>query len=174
MIRVLLPGLLLAVLAAGCGPSPGAVGPLGPTADATQCMPDPGRTPVTVGETAFRDDGRAPLIIREIVLRKPHHIRLLGAFITPGEDPVAGIYSSYPPPDGQLPRGVKLAAWHRAAGYIARPRKWFGPVVGLRPAPGAARGTTASTGMDITYTYQGARYTLDTEFVVRLKIGASC
>ena len=87
---------------------------------------------------------------------------------------MAGIYSSYPPPDGQLPRGVKLAAWHRAAGYTARPRKWFGLVVGLRPTPGAARRTKASSGMDITYTCQGTRYTLDTEFVVQLKIGASC
>jgi hypothetical protein len=171
--KMLLPGLLVAVLAAACGPAGGGAGPLGPPNDAGQCMPDPGRTAVTVGETSFRDDGSVPLVIRKIVLDNPRHVRLLGAFVAPGLEQ-AGNYFSYPPPDSQLPPGVKLAVWHRADGYVARPRQWFGPIVGLQPTAGAARGSYASTGMNIIYSYQGTQYTLNTEFVVQLKIGASC
>jgi hypothetical protein len=174
MRKVLLPGLLLAVLAAGCGSASDGAGPLGPPNAAAQCMPDPGRTPVTVGETVFRDNGSVPLVIRKILLYGSRHIRLLGAFITTGDHAVVGIYSSYPPPDGQVPRGVKLASWHRAAGYVAQPHQWFSPIVGLRPTPEAARGSYARTGMDIIYTYLGSQYTLNTEFVVQLKIGSSC
>ena len=176
MTRRVLPGLLFAVLAAGCGAASSTAGPLGPapTGGSAQCIPDSNRTPVTVGETVFQNKSNEKLLIQKITLHDARNVTLLHTFVTPGDKEVIGNYFSYPPPERQLPKGVKLDTWRRAAGYVVQPHKWFGPITAVQPTPKARHGSYASTGMDIIYSYEGSQYTLNTKFTVQLKIGSDC
>lgn len=158
-----LPGLLLtaAALVAGCSSSGPA--PLGPSGGySALCQPDAPGQPETVSDLDFLNSGSNALVVSQVVLGAPRHMRLVGTAIIPGRNP-AGNFATYPPPGSR-------ADWHRVNGYRVSPHQWFSVVTGLQPT--ASSGQTGP--IEVAYTYDGTSYTLNSGFHVTLKEAASC
>jgi hypothetical protein len=113
----LLRGLLLvaalsAVLVAILRPFASAVadgGPLGPQDNpGTACLPGRPGHGNTDGLESYINSGPDSVIIDRVSLAAPRDLRLAGAYIVPGRYAV-GTWGTFPPPAGQLPKGVEWA-----------------------------------------------------------------
>jgi hypothetical protein len=159
-----LPGLLaltaLAAVLAGCSDSSGrpGPGPLGypgnqPGNQSTLCMGD-GHLGLayTEGLDSFTNTGHDTLIIDRVTITSVSHMRLVGGYIVPGRS-VVGSFHTFPPPAGQLSKGVQWARRRLPAGTRVRPGDWINVVVGLAPTA-----TTGNAKVEVIYRDGDTRY----------------
>ena len=145
---------LAAVLAAACG---GGLpqGPLGPTEKAsTACVPARVGQARTDGIDGAENTGRTTVVIDRIALASPRHIRLIGAYVVPGENWI-GVAATFPPPASSIRPGVNWSARHKPAGSRIPPGKWVGFVVGLAPVSHA---TASTAGLVVFYHVGSTQY----------------
>jgi hypothetical protein len=147
--------LITATVVSGCG-SDLAAGPLGVKPENHTKIGQPVRQggADTIGFDAVFNSGSAPAVIDRLVIRSPHHIKLIGAQVTIG-GPV-GDWASYPP---VIPSsaGDAFRWWanrHEPAGAVIPPHKWAGIALGFA-VTGAKGGIE---GINLLYHVGSAHY----------------
>jgi hypothetical protein len=108
----------------------------------------------TIGFDAVFNTGSAPVFIDRVVIRSPHHIKLIGAYVTMGG--IIGDWVTFPPVIGSN-QGDAFAAWtnrHEPAGAVIPPGKWAGIALGLKVT--SAKGSMA--GINLFYHVGRAHY----------------
>jgi hypothetical protein len=108
----------------------------------------------TIGFDAVFNTGSAPVVIDRVVIRSPHHMKLLGAYMTMGG--IIGNWVTFPPLIGSN-QGDAFTAWtnrHKPAGAVIPPGQWAGIALGLKVT--SAKGSTA--GIDLFYHVGPADY----------------
>lgn len=159
----LLPGLLaLAALAgvlAGCSsssdrPGPGPLGYPGNQTpnQTTLCMDGHLGIAYTEGLDSFTNTSHDTLTITRVTLTSASHMRLVRAYIVPGRY-LVGSFHTFPPPAGQLLKGVQWARRRPPAGTHIPPGHWINVVVGLEPT-----GTTGKAKVQVIYQDGSTRY----------------
>jgi hypothetical protein len=172
LLRLLPAAAATAALASACASSPGSsllpAGPLGPAGGpTTQCTPgSPGHAD-TVGLLSLTNSSHDGLVIDGIDLAAPQHIKLAGAFLTPG-DGETGVWLSFPPPAAQLPADVRWAQRVAAMGARIRPGETVGLVLGITPTSSTA--TASTSGAEVFYHDGGTRYELRTSLGMVIKV----
>jgi hypothetical protein len=157
-LALILSLLLPAILLAGCG-GQGRLpaGPLQPERNHVVIGQPVRRGGAdTIGFDAIWNPGPRPAVIDRVVIVSPRHIRLLGAYITPGTD--LGTWLQFPP---AIPAhgDAKSAAWaasRKAVGAVIAPRQLVGLALGLVVTDSAARGSLART--DVYYHVGNTHY----------------
>jgi hypothetical protein len=144
LLGLLLVAALAAVLVAVLRPFATTVvdgGPLGPQDNpGTACLPGRPGHGNTDGLESYVNSGPGIVIIDRVSLASPRNLRLAGAYIVPGRYAV-GTWGTFPPPAGQLPKGVKWAERRLPAGTHVLPGQRVNVVVGVAPT----RDTSGST-----------------------------
>jgi hypothetical protein len=117
-------------------------GPLGPQENvATACLPGRPGNANTDGLENYVNSGRGTVIIDRLSLAQARGLKLAGAYIVPGRYSV-GTWATFPPPAGQLPRGVEWAQRRSPGGTRVPPGRHINVVAGIEPT-GDATGSTA-------------------------------
>jgi hypothetical protein len=147
--------LITAAVVSGCGPGL-REGPLGDQPENSIKIGQPVRQggADTIGFDYVFNGGSAPAVIDRLVIRSPHHIKLVGAQVTIG-GPV-GDWETYPPaiPSNQADAFRWWANRHEPAGAVIPPHKGAGIALGL--ATKSARGSIA--GINLYYHVGNAHY----------------
>jgi len=147
MPRAVLALMLLAVLA-GCAHGGLSEGPLGGPENYTvvgQPVRQGGTD--TIGDEAVVNSGPVPAVIDRLVVVSPHHIKLIGAYLTIGG--IVGNWVTFPPTFPQSARGRRenrypIRAWanrHKPTGAVIQPHQSAGIALGLEAT--AAHGSIA-------------------------------
>jgi hypothetical protein len=147
---------LLAAVLSGCGQGQLPAGPLQPENHVVVGQPVRRGGAITIGFDALYNKGTHPAVIDRVVIVSPRHIRLLGAYITPGTD--LGSWESFPPaiPAHGDPKSAAWAASRKAAGAVIPPHSLGGLALGLVVTDSAAHGSLART--DVYYHVDNTHY----------------
>lgn len=95
-------------------------GPLGPRENvSTACLPGRPGNANTDGLENYVNGGHGTLIIDRVSLAQPRGLKLAGAYIVPGKYSV-GTRATFPPPAGQLLRGVEWAQRRSAVRVVIK------------------------------------------------------
>jgi hypothetical protein len=170
LLGLLAVAVLAAVLVVIVRPSASAVslgGPLGPPGNlSTVCLPSRLGHAVTIGIQDFTNSGHDSVIVDRVTFGTPHSLRLAGAYAVPGRYTV-GVWRTFPPPAGQLLKGVQWARRRQAAGTRVSSGGWVNVAAGIDPTR-KAKDTT--TGIVVWYHDGSKRYELRTNVRVIVSV----
>jgi hypothetical protein len=146
----------------GCGSS--GPGPLRAAPPGTStCIPAKPGQGVTYGGERWTNHTSQTIVFDRVGIRRPQHLKLLGAYATPGLY-VVGMWASWPP-KGQPEIWLSHSWAHRrlVAGYRLRPGATAGIVLGIE-STAPPRGSTP--GMLIWYHTASGNYLLRDDYEI--------
>jgi hypothetical protein len=158
--------LVLAVSVAGvsiaCASAPGTApvnsGPLGPPGnEMTVCIPGSPQHADTEALQGFTNSGNDTVTIDAIQFADPRNLKLIGAYVAPGQGDL-GALPSFPPPAATASSyDVDWSARQQAAGAHIKPGETADLVLGLRPVRNA---TARTSGAEVLYQDGSTHYEL--------------
>lgn len=118
-------------------------GPLGPEDNpGSMCVPGRLGHGDTDGFESYTNSGPGTVVIDRVSVASSRNLKIIGGYALPGRAAV-GVWTRFPPPVRQLPKGVQWSKRQPIPGTRVAPHQWVNLAIGLVPmrdAPGTSAG----------------------------------